>query len=39
MILSCLLLMVPDIRVLFIARCLQGFISGMISSISPLFIR
>ena len=39
MIIVCFLLQFCDIRVLLIARCLQGIIIGMISSVTPMYIR
>ncbi len=39
MILVSVLLMIRDVRVLMIARCLQGICIGMISAVSPVFIR
>lgn len=39
MIIICFLLMIPNIYMLFIVRLLQGFCIGMISAVSPLYIR
>lgn len=39
MILICLLLMIPNLPILLIARCLQGICIGMVTAIGPIFIR
>lgn len=39
MILACLVLQVPYMGALLLARCLQGICIGMISAVAPLFIR
>lgn len=39
MIFVCFLLMIPNIYILFIVRLFQGFCIGMISAVSPLYIR
>lgn len=38
-ILICLLLLIPNLSILFISRCIQGLIIGMIASITPLYLR
>lgn len=39
MIAICVLLMIPNLYILLIARCLQGICIGMITAIGPIFIR
>lgn len=39
MLVVCGLLMVPSLPVLLLARCLQGFCIGMISAVTPIYLR
>jgi MFS family permease len=38
-ILTCILVQYPTLPILFISRCLQGMIIGMISSVTSIYVR
>lgn len=39
MVIVCCFLQIADLRVLLVARCVQGIIAGMITAVSPMYIR